>query len=235
MRYAPSDRFWRNLLLTCVFTVFTLGFSVASYHGLKVSSPVRAPIEQGTVTPASATASGMADLVTARPNYARASDVPLEELGAGGLVGAPVSFSAATGGDAAASGTGAVGGTRDLSRRGQSASSSSRGSGGGSSKGFAGASFSGKSSRKDLVGEKKTSSPSVSRKSNGKGHAKKGGNSEKGKTAETAAPRESRALGSLYADKPSAAASPASTPEPLSMLLMGTGLAGLYRARKYLK
>jgi hypothetical protein len=239
MRYAPSDRFWRNVLLTCVFTVFTLGFSLASYQGLKVSSPTRAPIDQATGRPASATPSGVAELSTAEPNVARRGQGRADELE---LLAPPPAFAGVAGdsraADAAVSSRELSGDVRDLSRRGHSASSSRGGGGVGSGGGgFPGASF-GRSSKKEPSAQTtlKTGSPSVSRKSNTKGNGKTAGSGRKGKAPEkaTKAPREARDPGKLYAGKPSSAQSPASTPEPLSMILVGTGLAGLYRARKYL-
>ena len=243
MRYAPSDRFWRNLLLTGVFTVFTLGFSVASWNGLKVGSPTRDSLDHETGKQASAAAAGAADLATGRADYAGTSGESVKDLETVDGLGMPTSHADLTrgrGSEAAVASSTEVGGTRDLSRRGSSGSSSSHGVGLSSGGGFPGPSFGRAPAKKDYVSQKtvKTSSASAP-KSSTKGNGKKGG---KGTTTGTSTGSRGKdgSLADSYGGAPpetryAATASPASTPEPLSMILVGTGLAGLYRARKYLR
>jgi hypothetical protein len=248
MRYAPTERFWRNLLLTCVFTVFTLGFSVASWHGLKVTSPERPALDgnRGIAKQMAAAESNVGYQESARA--ARQPGAPLEDLDLGDVSPPVAAFAAgdsrATGAEAAgAFGTAAEAtGNRGEGQQSSAASSSGRvGAAVGGGGGFPGPSFGGGSAKNTQLSANTGKGPSAARNSNTKRNDKKGGGSNKGKTTKktpTSGPSEARgetpsSPEGLYGGSP-ASGSPASTPEPLSMVLVGTGLVGLYRARKYL-
>jgi hypothetical protein len=236
MRYAPSDRFWRNVLLTVALSVCTLGFSVANWNG---SGLQLAEHRSKPGLEARSSKAAPAELLAVKSEHSASGNAKLEPLGEAVMPSDATAGTTEAGIPQIAGSAGGrdfTGGRRPSYTRGSSSSSGSGGPGvAGSAGGLGGGVWgTGRSDKKaELVA--KSGKPKVSPRSGSKGGSPKGKGDKNKKDKPESEVEEAALVGTPGAYEGSGpSSSPASTPEPLSMILVGTGLAGLYRARKYL-